>query len=174
MRSVLLSLLLVTSLSHPAGAQSTPSDVVKEWERAKTYTKAYLDAMPDSGYAFKPTPDMRSFAEQMLHLADANFGLASVALGIKSPYAVGELEKSTDKSKDNVNRLVLSAYDFVIDALKKTTPAKLNEKIKVFDKFEMTREAAVGKVFEHQTHHRGQTTVYLRLEGVKPPQEMLF
>jgi uncharacterized damage-inducible protein DinB len=33
---------------------------------------------------------------------------------------------------------------------------------------------AITKAFEHQTHHRGQTTVYIRLAGAKPPQEKLF
>jgi len=32
----------------------------------------------------------------------------------------------------------------------------------------------LNKTFEHQTHHRGQCTVYLRLMGVTPPQEKLF
>jgi hypothetical protein len=32
----------------------------------------------------------------------------------------------------------------------------------------------LAKAFEHQTHHRGQATVYLRLKGVAPPNEMLF
>jgi uncharacterized damage-inducible protein DinB len=40
--------------------------------------------------------------------------------------------------------------------------------------FEMTREVGFQKTFEHQTHHRGQTTVYLRLKGIKPPNEKLF
>jgi uncharacterized damage-inducible protein DinB len=30
------------------------------------------------------------------------------------------------------------------------------------------------KTFEHQTHHRGQTTIYIRLLGIRPPQEKLF
>jgi len=29
-------------------------------------------------------------------------------------------------------------------------------------------------LFMHQTHHRGQCTVYLRLVGVHPPAEKLF
>ena len=41
-------------------------------------------------------------------------------------------------------------------------------------RFEMSRGMALSKVFEHQTHHRGQTTVYIRLAGAKPPQEKLF
>ena len=39
---------------------------------------------------------------------------------------------------------------------------------------EMTKGQALAKLFEHQTHHRGQTTIYIRLAGVKPPNEKLF
>jgi uncharacterized damage-inducible protein DinB len=69
-------------------AQTTTNDIVKEWERAKAYTKEYLDAMPESGYAFKPTPEMRSFAEQMLHLTDTDYAFVSAATGVKSPEGV--------------------------------------------------------------------------------------
>jgi uncharacterized damage-inducible protein DinB len=51
--------------------------------------------------------------------------------------------------------------------------AKFSEKIKLFN-FDVTRGSALEKAFEHQTHHRGQTTVYLRLKGIKPPDERLF
>ena len=154
-------------------AQST-ADMVKEWERAKAYTKEYLDAMPEPGYALKPTPEMRSFAEQMLHLTDANYGIAAAATGEKSPVGFGESEKATDKSKANVTKMVMDGYDFVINSVKKMSAAQLTEKIKLFDRFELTRGEAVAKLFEHQTHHRGQTTVYIRLAGATPPQEKLF
>jgi uncharacterized damage-inducible protein DinB len=44
----------------------------------------------------------------------------------------------------------------------------------MFGRFDMTKGMALTKCFEHQTHHRGQTTVYIRLAGAKPPQEKLF
>jgi uncharacterized damage-inducible protein DinB len=154
-------------------AQTTTNDIVKEWERAKAYTKEYLDAMPESGYAFKPTPEMRSFAEQMLHLTDTDYAFVSAA-AVKSPEGVAGLEKSADKSKANVSKLVLEGYDYVINAIKTMTPAQLNEHIKLFGRFDLTKEMVLQKSFEHQTHQRGQSTVYLRLVGVKPPQERLF
>ena len=46
--------------------------------------------------------------------------------------------------------------------------------IKLFDKFDVSRGAAMEKAFEHQTHHRGQTTVYLRLKGITPPKKSYF
>lgn len=169
----LATLCLIFSFASLARAQSN-DEIVKEWERAKAYTKEYLDAMPESGYSLKPTPEMRSFAEQMLHLADANYGLVAAATGEKSPIEHGDVEKTSDKTKENVTNKVMESYDFVINTIRKMTPAQLGEKIKLFDKFDLSRETALAKGFEHQTHHRGQTTVYLRLAGVKPPQEKLF
>src|SRR5688500_4918044 len=169
----LASVCLLVGLSFFAVAQSS-ADVIKEWERAKAYTKQYLDSMPESGYALKPTPEMRSFADQMLHLTDGNYGFIAAATGEASPVGMGASEKTTDKSKANVTKLVLAGYDFVIAGIKKMTPAQLSEQVKIFGRFEMTKGMAIMKCFEHQTHHRGQTTVYIRLAGAKPPQEQLF
>jgi uncharacterized damage-inducible protein DinB len=165
-----LVFISATSFSH---AQSI-DEIVKEWERAKAYTKEYLDAMPESGYALKPTPEMRSFAEQMLHLTAANYIFASGASGEMAPEGSGMSEKVADKSKGIVTNLVLASYDFVISSVKKMTPAQLTEKTTLLGQFEMTKAMALTKLFEHQTHHRGQTTVYIRLAGAKPPQEKLF
>lgn len=169
-----MTLCLVLGTAFFAQAQTAVNETIKNWERAKAYTKEYLEAMPESGYNLKPTPEMRSFAEQMLHLADANYVFASAASGVKSPIGQGEAEKSTDKSKAAVTKLVLASYDFVINNTKNLTAAQSAENIKLFGQFEMTKGSAIDKCFEHQTHHRGQTTVYLRLAGAKPPQEKLF
>ena len=155
-------------------AQSTSADLVKDWERAKAYTKEYLDAMPEASYSLKPTPQMRSFAEQMLHLSDANYSFASAATGEKSPIGMGELEKGADKTKATVTKNVLASYDFVIEGIKKLSAAQMKEQIKLFGRFDLTKEQALSKAFEHQTHHRGQATVYIRLAGATPPQEKLF
>ena len=169
-----LSISLFMVFSVVTRAQATIDDMVKEWERAKTYTKEYLDAMPADKYGLKPTPEMRSFADQMLHLADGNFGIAALAAGVQSPVGMGAMEKTADKSKDNVTKLVMDSYDFVIKTLKGMKPAQMTEDVKLFDRFVMSRGMAFTKVFEHQTHHRGQGTVYIRLAGATPPQEKLF
>ncbi len=166
--------ILFTMAMANSYAQCSIEEMVKDWERAKAYTKEYLDAMPESGYSLKPTPEMRSFADQMLHLTDANYGFTAMASGVKSPVGFGESEKTTDKSKANVTKLVLAGYDFAISAIKQMTPAQLAETTKLFDKFEMTKAMVIAKAFEHQTHHRGQTTVYIRLAKGTPPQEKLF
>ncbi|WP_442591956.1 DinB family protein [Pedobacter sp. AW31-3R] len=168
------ALCLTFGMINFAQAQTSAADMVKDWERAKAYTKEYLDAMPESGYAMKPTANTRTFAAQMLHLADTNYGFTASATGAKSPLDMGALEKSTDQSKATVIKNVLASYDYVIAGIKSLTPAQLNEKIKLFGKFELTREIVFAKDFEHQTHQRAQTAPYLHLAGIKPPAEKLF
>jgi len=170
---LLFPLLTLMFTCGSAFAQFTQSEMVKEWQRAKIYTKAYLDAMPDDGYSFKPTPDIRSFAEQMLHLTWTNYFLASVATGKPDPYEKIDYADIAPHTKEATTRAVMDSYDFVINVLQGMTPDQLQETMK-FHKQDIARFGMFGKAFEHQTHHRGQTTIYLRLKGVTPPPEMLF
>jgi uncharacterized damage-inducible protein DinB len=148
--------------------------LVAEWTRARDYTKEYLDAMPEDGYGFKPTPEIRSFAEQMLHLASGNFGFGAGITGQANPYQGKNLEKMDElKSKAALTKVVMESYDLMINGLKTLSDAKLDERIKLFNT-NMPRYVALAKAFEHQTHHRGQTTIYIRLKGVKPPNERLL
>src|ERR1700759_5310847 len=117
----LITLLVLTLAGSSAFAQFTQSQMVAEWQRAKAYTKEYLDAMPEDGYAFKPTPEIRSFAQQALHLADGNYLFSSVASGKASPLghtlpAHDVLEKSNLKSKEEIIKAVMDSYDFLINA----------------------------------------------------------
>jgi uncharacterized damage-inducible protein DinB len=163
--------------AKPVETNPTITILVNDWTRARDYTKEYLDAMPEDGVNFKPTPEIRSFADQMLHLATANFMFASTAAGTSNPYDPRQgknLEKMDElKTKAALTKIVLESYDFAINAIKGIDVKKMDEKVKFFN-FEVTRAACFNKAFEHQTHHRGQTTIYLRLKGVKPPQEKLF
>jgi len=170
-------LFLISALlfaGKAAFAQFTQSEMVKEWQRAKVYTKEYLDAMPEDGYAFKPTPEIRSFAEQMLHLAWTNYFFASWASGMQNPFDKTDYDKIAQHTKEATAKAVMDSYDYMISALQGMNPDQMNEMRKRGKDNEISNANLFGKAFEHQTHHRGQTTIYLRLKGVTPPGEMLF
>jgi uncharacterized damage-inducible protein DinB len=169
----LLFLLVMSFAGSSVYAQFTQNQMVKEWQRAKDYTKSYLDAMPADGYAFKPTPEIRSFAQQMLHLADGSYFIVSTGIGKPNPLGQASDEKTVAQTKDAVTKAVMDSYDWVISTLQAETPEQLQETVK-FANQDITRSGMFGKAFEHQSHHRGQTTVYLRLKGVTPPNERLF
>ena len=178
--SLLFAVLALIFVSSSVSAQFTQPQLVAEWQRAKTYTKAYLDAMPEDGYGFKPTPEIRSFAQQMLHIADANYIFATVASDKPNP--IGETfatphnlnEKTVPPTKEAVTKAVMDSYDWVISTLQNMTLSQLQEITKFGKHDNITRGGLYGKAFEHQTHERGQTTIYLRLKGVTPPAEQLF
>jgi uncharacterized damage-inducible protein DinB len=171
MKKVTIICLMLFAVQS-AFAQTQLARLTADWERAKIYTKEYLDAMPADGYALKPTPEIRTFAQQMGHLADANFAFISAATG-KAKTMEGSVEKMADQSKAAITKATMDSYDYVITALKGVTEADLGKDVKVFG-MDMKMGAAFEKAFEHQTHHRGQSTVYIRLKGATPPQEKLF
>jgi uncharacterized damage-inducible protein DinB len=110
----------------------------------------------------------------MLHLATANSFLMAAVTGQPPAFGERNLEESTTaQSSDSVKYYVDASYDFAINGLKSMDASKLGEKTKMFD-FEETKYVFALKAFEHQTHHRGQTTIYIRLLGIRPPQERLF
>ncbi len=150
------------------------TQMVKDWKRAKTYTIDYLNAMPADKYSFKAVDSIRSFAQQMLHLASGNLFLMSAASDQPAPsFFKMDLEHSSGAgAKDSVMYYVTSSYDYCINAVKSADVAKWGETIQSMNN--ETRYALMTKAFEHQTHHRGQTTIYIRLLGIKPPPERLF
>jgi hypothetical protein len=174
--AVLSSVLLVTQLSASAqeitGTQ-IKEQFIKDWERAKSYTLEYLDAMPADKYSFKAVDSIRSFAQQMLHLASGNAGLIHFATGVTAGFPMG-LEKSpTAQNKDSVVYYVTKSFDIAIQDLKDFDPAKFGELVTMRND-KVSRFALFEKAFEHQTHTLGQTTIYIRLVGIRPPAERLF
>ena len=151
------------------------AQMVADWERAKAYTLEYLNTMPADKYTFKPVDSVRSFAQHMLHLAQFNCSIMSIATDLKMPPWVSSdpQHRSTPQTKDSVLYYVTDSYDFCINAVRSSDTATWGEKKKAHG-LELTRFALMNKAFEHQTHHRGQTTVYIRLEGIKPPEERLY
>lgn len=176
MKTLTTSLLFLLAWAGLSGFQQgeSVSQMVADWQRAKAFTQEYLDAMPADGIDYKPTPEIRSFREQMLHLANGNFNFGAAASGKVNPYQGKNLEKMEDfANKEALNKIVIESYDFMIASLSGLTDADMNASVKLFGR-DMARGVAYAKGFEHQTHHRGQATIYIRMKGVKPPNEKLF
>jgi len=175
---LLFSFFVFTVKAQNSFGDSVKQQLVAEWVRAKAYTQEYLDAMPANKYGFRPTDSTRTFAEQMLHLAGANAGLAFIGIGVPYPFASQNFEKSPGiQGKDSVVFYVNTSYDAMINGIRNMDAGKFGQVVSwnmPGGKRTETRLAWLLKAFEHQTHHRGQCVVYLRLAGIKPPAEKLF
>lgn len=161
-------------LAQGLNNESIKANMLVDWERAKVYTREYLDAMPEKDINFKPAPDLRSFAEQMLHMSQGTTGLISIGTGAKPIYLDKVLEKTDEyKNKTALTKVVMECYDYAIQSIKEMDASKMDSIVKR-GKYETNEFGWLNKAFEHQTHHRAQTTIYLRLKGIKPPNERLF
>jgi len=185
MKKIIVTGLLILSFfigsffqlnAQALSSEDIKGQMVKDWERAKAYTIDYLNTMPADKYSFKAHDSIRSFAQQMLHLAAANIFLMS---NVSTQALPGWLSFTTEQrtgaqQKDSVVQYVTASYDYAINTVKNSDVSKWGEKKKVFNRFEETRFAIMNKAFEHQNHHRGQTTIYIRELGIAPPNERLF
>jgi uncharacterized damage-inducible protein DinB len=169
-----VALFTLSSTIQAQLTESVKTQLIKEWQRAKVYTLEYLDTMPKDKYGFKPQDSIRTFAQQMLHLAQDIVIMVSIGTG-KDRIWQGQLleARSSAQTADSVRYFVSAGYDYGIDAIQNMDASKFEEKVKS-KSFEETRFVWLLKAFEHQTHHRGQTTIYIRLLGIRPPPEKLF
>jgi uncharacterized damage-inducible protein DinB len=133
-------------------------DMVKDWT-----TKA-ADQVSEADYAFKPTPEVRSFGQLIGHVANANYMFCSTALGEQSP-AGQNFEQVTSKAQ-----LVqgLRASFTYCDRAYAMTDMKAAEPLTVFGR-EATRLYALEFNMGHDFEHYGNIVTYMRLKGLVPP-----
>ncbi|MBT8235272.1 MAG: damage-inducible protein DinB [Bacteroidia bacterium] len=167
--------LLFGFLLFSGTAQNSIIDaLVVDFERGKTLSLAYIEAMPEDKFDFSPDDEAQSFALQMLHMAQGTVGLSANGTGAESPFGQTNLAEDTaNHTKTRITEITTEAFDFVISSVKAMDPATFDEVVER-GPFKVTRLGWVNKAKEHLNHHRGQTAVYLRLNGVKPPQYNLF
>ena len=132
--------------------------------------------MPSMNYSFRPQDSIRTFAQQMIHLSQATVSLVNAGTNSQIPPEINRQNLETELSalsKDSVTYFVTLSYNYAITAIANFDFSKSFEYVKR-GKFNETRLAWIFKAFEHQAHHRGQTTIYIRTLGIKPPNERLF
>jgi uncharacterized damage-inducible protein DinB len=128
------------------------------------------ESMPADDYAFKPTPDVRSFAQLVGHVANANFYFCSQAKGERSP-STENYERTTDKAA--LVKAVKDSLAYCDDVYNATTDANFNQMLKVATPGGGGGETGRGSVLifntTHNNEHYGNIVVYMRLKGHVPP-----
>ncbi len=134
-------------------------NMVKDW-----VTKAAA-AVPEADYAFKPTPDVRSFGALLGHIANATGMICTMANGTKSPLAGNAEQLKTKAEVQKALADTFAACDAVWNAV---TPAWNTETVGLFGA-QQTRMAVVTFNTAHTMEHYGNIVTYMRLKGLVPP-----
>jgi uncharacterized damage-inducible protein DinB len=123
------------------------------------------DKMPEENYSFKPTPDVRSYAALLGHIADAQYAFCSAALGEKNP-APG-IEK-TKTSKADLTAALKDAFAYCGKAYSALTDENAGQTVKFFGG-ERSKLNVLQFNNMHNMEHYGNIVTYLRLKGLVPP-----
>jgi len=124
------------------------------------------EQMSEENYAFKPTPDVRSFGQLIGHVADANYMICATATGAANPNA-GSVEK-TKTSKADLSKAVADSFAFCEAQFDALPAAKAAEVIDLFG-MKMPRLNALQFNTAHDFEHYGNIVTYMRLKGMVPP-----
>ncbi len=130
-------------------------------------------AMPADKYSFAPASangakyeGVRTFAQEVSHVATANYYFASKILGEKMPIDPKNLAGMT--SKDDLLKAAADSFAYAHKAIASITPQNAFVAIDGVDGLH-TRAVIASFISAHGYDHYGQMVEYLRMNGVVPP-----
>ena len=126
------------------------------------------EAIPADKFNWRPSPDVRSFAEVFLHVSAANFNLYKL-VGTPPPSGLDlkGLEKSTtDKAK--VVATLKDSFAHAKTAIKAMPDADLDKSLDWFGG-KNTQRGILLFIVRHAAEHLGQSIAYARFAGITPP-----
>jgi uncharacterized damage-inducible protein DinB len=158
-----------TPPSQTSEAVSVQADLLKDWEAQKNKLMKLAAAMPDDKFGYKPKPELRTWAEQLTHVAAAIVGTIRRVDASVTPPTVPETAPTT---KADVLKVLEEAFDFGLAVLKKQTDATIVQGVQgptYYGPGLSTRARLVYRTMVHSEDEYGVMTVYLRLNGITPP-----
>ena len=133
------------------------------------------EAMPEDKYGFAPTSGefkgVRTFGQQIKHVAAVNYELAAALLEQKPPVDIGEESgPATVTSKADILKYLKESFEYVHKAIATINEKNLTGTVKSpFGEGWVTRLSLATSVAWHGFDHYGQMVVYLRMNGIVPP-----
>jgi uncharacterized damage-inducible protein DinB len=170
------ALLLSALLALSAAAQTPPAPATPPvatgavaglkapWNRMKETLVKAAEKMPEENYAFKPTPEVRSFGQLVGHVADANFFFSAMAAGEKPTSR--EIEKTKTSKADLI--AALKESQTAADKVFTMTDAEAAVPTKLFG-MDTSHLIYVIAIFGHNAEHYGDMVTYMRMKGLVPP-----
>lgn len=167
------SLLILLAAASPIAAQqqqSASSNVgvnaaQMNWQNGHNYILRAAEQTPESLYAFKPTPDVRSLGQQFAHVAGAHYLFCSMATG-ETLTPANDIEK-TQTTKAGIVTALKASAEFCAKAYA-LSDADASAALNVFGR-PATKLYALTMNATHSWEHYGNIVTYLRMQGLVPP-----
>lgn len=161
------SLLILVIAASPLAAQQANPGVAAartHWQSVHNNIQRAAEQLPESLYSYRPTPQVRSFAEQFGHIAGSEFMFCAAARG-DAPRAEDDVESKV-KDKVGLVKALKDAAAYCAVAYNMTDA----EGAAMVDLFGRRSKLDV-LVFNalHDGEHYGNLVTYLRMKGLVPP-----
>jgi hypothetical protein len=133
------------------------------------------EAMPEDKFGFAPTngefKGVRTFAQQIKHVAAVNYELGAAILEEKPPMDVnGESGPASITSKADIIKYLKDSFAYVHKAVATINETNLVETVRSpFGEGKVSRLGLASSVSWHGYDHYGQMVEYLRMNGIIPP-----
>jgi len=133
------------------------------------------EAMPEDKFGFAPSngefKGVRTFGEQVKHVAAVNYIFGAAILSEKVPVDVGdESGPASVKTKAEILTYLKDSFVYVHKAIATVNDKNLVEPLKSpFGEGSVTRLGLATSVTAHGFDHYGQMVEYLRMNGIVPP-----
>jgi uncharacterized damage-inducible protein DinB len=165
---ILFSILLCL-LTAPLWAQGNAlsAGVKRDYKSIRDYFIRAAEKMPEENYGFKPSPDVRSFGQQVAHVADDQYNLCASAKKETRKAAYTHIEDTLSKKAELVTALK-EAFAYCDGAYDALTDASGAETVS-FGKGSRSRFEMLNWNLWHTWEHYGNVVVYLRMKGLVPP-----
>ena len=120
------------------------------------------DEMPETKYSYRPTKEVRSFAEILIHVGDISYILCSNAKGEATPGMA-----AAKGSKAEIKAYLKGSFDYCDGVYSGFTDAHLNDPADFFG-FKTNKMFILTQVGNHDALHYGNLVTYLRINGLEP------
>jgi uncharacterized damage-inducible protein DinB len=158
------ALLMAPALAQ---AQNPMMAAVKaQHDQVKGYLLKTAETIPETLYSFKPTPDVRSVAQLIGHIADATNSICGGAGGDKVAPLGAEKSMTT---KAQLTKALADAFATCDKVIAGMDDAKAMETTKFFVGGQSTRGMIVAFNTAHNFEHYGNLVTYMRLNKIVPP-----
>lgn len=169
MNRVTTGALAFALLLAPAMAQAQNpwmTSIKAQHDQVKGYIVKTADAVPENLYSFKATPDVRSIAQLLGHIADATNSICGNAGGGKAAPLGAEKSMTT---KAQLTKALADAFAVCDKVIAGMTDAQAAETTKFFVGGESTRGMIIAFNTAHNFEHYGNLVTYMRLNKMVPP-----
>ena len=157
---------LAAQTTQASGANPAVSTVKQLWTGLTGYITQAAEEMPEADYAYRPTPAVRSFGQQIAHVAGAQNLICAAALG-ETTRSEDEIERTMTKKADIIAALKAST-EYCARAYAQADAVTQQQKTQLFGQ-ERTRFHALTLNATHNAEHYGNIVTYMRLKGMVPP-----